>query len=740
MLMVWSGWWWLRKTWVTASGATPSAASGSRISERDLTMPGSTTIRASPSRTSTIGRADALVGVPGVEQVDAGHRRAPVRGASVYERRCRRSAKPTRPNAAPPRAATGRNGRRMPSPRVHPAHHVEHRARRPRPDRGTDLHRRRRRDRGPGRWPSATGASSHRGHATPTAMATVGPRTRVIDLRGRTVTPGFGDSHVHPPIGGLARIRCELHDARGKDAYLEIVAAYAASHPDVEWIQGGGWSLADFPGGVAAPRGPRPRRPGPPGVPAQPRRPRRLGELEGARARRHHARTRPTRPTAASPATRTAPRWARSTRARWTSSSALIPPPTPADLRRGAPREPALPALAWASPTGRTPGSRPTTQAAYLALAASGELTARVVGAHVVGARARHRADRRTRRAARQRAARPVQRDQRQAHGRRHRREPDGVDARAVLRRPRRTRRPTAGIDFIDPELLKQVVVKIDALGFQPHFHALGDRAVRQALDAVEAARRGQRLDRHAAAPRPHPGGPPRRPPALPPARRARQRAAATGRSEEDQMTELTLPFLGPVVSARQYPFRSLLRHGATLVMGSDWSVSTPDPLLEMEVAVNRVSPTSARPRAVPARRADLAGRRPCAAFTAGSAHAQHLDEAGRLGRGQAGRLRDPGPRPVRSRPRARSARRACSGRSSRAWPSTRRPGWTDAVGPPGFGPQGKVSGLPGRRFAAWSHPRPFRRPHSRGFGRSVAAQSNRRPASAEVFPFQSTC
>ncbi len=42
---------------------------------------------------------------------------------------------------------------------------------------------------------------------------------------------------------------------------------------------------------------------------------------------------------------------------------------------------------------------------------------------------------------------------------------------------------------FIDPDALREAVVAIDALGFQPHFHALGDRAVRVALDAVEAAR-----------------------------------------------------------------------------------------------------------------------------------------------------------------------------------------------------------------------------------------------------------
>ncbi len=78
----------------------------------------------------------------------------------------------------------------------------------------------------------------------------IGSSTRVIELRGRTVTAGFQDAHVHPTHGGLARIRCELHESRGKDEYLRIVAEYAAANPDREWILGGGWSLADFPGGL----------------------------------------------------------------------------------------------------------------------------------------------------------------------------------------------------------------------------------------------------------------------------------------------------------------------------------------------------------------------------------------------------------------------------------------------------------------------------------------------------------
>ena len=45
------------------------------------------------------------------------------------------------------------------------------------------------------------------------------------------------------------------------------------------------------------------------------------------------------------------------------------------------------------------------------------------------------------------------------------------------------------GLDFIDPAELPRFVTALDREGFQVHFHALGDRAVRNALDAVAAAR-----------------------------------------------------------------------------------------------------------------------------------------------------------------------------------------------------------------------------------------------------------
>ena len=89
-------------------------------------------------------------------------------------------------------------------------------------------------------------------------------------------------------------------------------------------------------------------------------------------------------------------------------------------------------------------------------------------------------------------------------------------------------------------------VTALDAHGFQVHFHALGDRAVREALDAVEAARAGQRLHGHPPPPGPPAGRPPRR------HRRASAQLGATANiqplwaAHEPQMDELTIPFLGP--------------------------------------------------------------------------------------------------------------------------------------------------------------------------------------------------
>jgi predicted amidohydrolase YtcJ len=59
----------------------------------------------------------------------------------------------------------------------------------------------------------------------------------------------------------------------------------------------------------------------------------------------------------------------------------------------------------------------------------------------------------------------------------------------------------------------------------------------------------------------------------------------------EPQMTELTVPFLGPERTGWQYPFGSLAASGAHLCFGSDWPVSSANPLWEIHTAVNRTPP-----------------------------------------------------------------------------------------------------------------------------------------------------
>ena len=73
---------------------------------------------------------------------------------------------------------------------------------------------------------------------------------RVVDLAGGLLAPGFVDAHVHPVQGGLERIRCDLSPLDSREAYLDAVGSYAAAHPELPWILGGGWSMAAFPGGA----------------------------------------------------------------------------------------------------------------------------------------------------------------------------------------------------------------------------------------------------------------------------------------------------------------------------------------------------------------------------------------------------------------------------------------------------------------------------------------------------------
>jgi hypothetical protein len=103
----------------------------------------------------------------------------------------------------------------------------------------------------------------------------------------------------------------------------------------------------------------------------------------------------------------------------------------------------------------------------------------------------------------------------------------------------------------------------------------------------------------------------------------------------EEQMTELTVPFLGERRAAWQYPFAGLAAGGAHLAAGSDWPVSSPNPLLGIHVAVNRSLPDTAANPFLPGQAIPLATA--LAAYTSGTATVNGVDgEAGRIGPGYA--------------------------------------------------------------------------------------------------------
>src|SRR5581483_10842831 len=97
----------------------------------------------------------------------------------------------------------------------------------------------------------------------------------------------------------------------------------------------------------------------------------------------------------------------------------------------------------------------------------------------------------------------------------------------------------------------------------------------------------------------------------------------------EPAMDDLTLPVIGAARADWQYPFRSLRRAGTRLAAGSDWPVSSPDPLQGIHVAVNRIAPGRTEKPFLPEQSLDLASA--LAAYTAGTAYVNHLDDTGSL-------------------------------------------------------------------------------------------------------------
>ena len=70
---------------------------------------------------------------------------------------------------------------------------------------------------------------------------------QTIDLRGRFAMPGFNDAHIHFLEGALGLTKVDLTGICTLPAIQKAIRDYATAHPDAPWITGGGWEYTCFP-------------------------------------------------------------------------------------------------------------------------------------------------------------------------------------------------------------------------------------------------------------------------------------------------------------------------------------------------------------------------------------------------------------------------------------------------------------------------------------------------------------
>jgi predicted amidohydrolase YtcJ len=484
---------------------------------------------------------------------------------------------------------------------------------------------------------TATAVAVRDGHITYVgdddgAAAWIGTATEVVELEGRLVLPGFHDTHVHALDGGVAQGDCDLRPATSRAEIARAVAACAATAGTAAWVRGGGYDPTIFPGG-------EPQR-----------------ELLDSLI--------PDRPAYFTDATEHAG-WANGRALAVAGIDADTPEPgaggvivrradgsPQGTLREGAMElvarhlpertdteldEGLLRGLALAASLGVTTlheaSADERTVRAYSVAEAAGRLTARArlfVLAEPAGGTAQAREiaalrDRYEGPLARVAGAKVFL---------------DGVleGGTAALLEPYVDRPGSVGeLRWPEVDSLAALVAGLESEGMVAHFHAIGDRAVRAALDAVERARTFDRVPgtRHAIAHAQLVD-----PVDLP--RFATLGVVASFQplwaQRDAYIVELTEPRVGDERSSRLYPMRSVLVAGATVAAGSDWPVTTMDPLHAIEVAVTRRSELAEPGEPwLPSERLSL--DEAVRAYTVGGAYAGGLeDETGTIA---VGRLAD---------------------------------------------------------------------------------------------------
>ena len=410
--------------------------------------------------------------------------------------------------------------------------------------------------------------------------AWIGPATRSIDLQGKMLLPGFHDSHVHLIGGGIELGECDINGLTSVDQILAAVKRYADLYPDRKWIKGGGWPLTLEEG--------NPHKSLLDKVVSD--RPIMLDAFDGhsvwvnSKALEIAGITKET-PDPARGRIERDPKTGEPTGTLRESAGRLIvnkiPPYTHEEYVKGLRR-----GLELANRFGITSVQEASVGEPHLnafdELDRSNELTVRAVAAmridpakyssqvpQFVEWREKYRGKR-----LKTTAVKIFQ---------------DGVieSRTAALLQPYLVEAGERGWLNLEPEVLKPLAAQLDRLGFQIHIHAIGDRAIQSSFDALEFARQqnGSRDSRHHLA----------HVELFDPADIGRFRRLGVianfqpfWASADLYIVKMTEPILGPERSRWLYPIRSVANTGAIIACGSDWSVTSMNPLDAIQIAVTR--------------------------------------------------------------------------------------------------------------------------------------------------------
>ena len=419
-----------------------------------------------------------------------------------------------------------------------------------------------------------------------------GEGTRTIDLGGKMVLPGFQDIHIHPVHSGVSYQQCALFDVEGVELLQQRIKQCAESEPG-EWIRGGGWLVTNF---------------APSGLPDKklldeivPDRPVALKSSDGhsmwvnslaLELAGIHADTQ-------DPAGGRIDRYPNSTEPsgslQETSAMNLVhivePELTQKELEAGlAYSRDHLHSLGITAVQDAMlkliPGDAYFGLPAYLALEERGELNLHVINAMYWQNDISLEEQLPAFLKARDESTPYI-------HNTAIKIWQDGVieTETAALLEPYLNR----GDQFVgellnEPAVLNEAVAALDAAGFQIHFHAIGDRAIRSAFDSIQAAREanGKHDNRHHIShiqlfsPEDIP-------------RFAELDVVANFQPlwaiEDGYITDLTIPRIGEERGKFLYPIGSVQRTGARVAFGSDWYVTSANPLDGIEAAVTRLDP-----------------------------------------------------------------------------------------------------------------------------------------------------